>query len=70
MRTRYRISVMVDSRPPFDGERYWRWEVYTEEFLDEAIATCGARRIFAMGWRHTKAQAVQLARFVRAEISR
>lgn len=62
MKRRFRIRTEVDSRPPFDGERYWKWEVYAYD-SDEL-------RIFAMGWRHTKAEAVQLARFVRAELSR
>jgi hypothetical protein len=59
---RLQISTEVDSRPPFDGERYWRWTVYREG-PDE-----GSRRIFATGWTRTKADALRLARIVRREI--
>lgn len=60
---RLRIHARIDSRPPFDGERYWRWEIYRES---EMIG----RVIFAMGWTATKRDALRLARFVRQEISR
>lgn len=60
---RLHISTTIDSRPPFDGERYWRWEVYRDD------AESG-HALLAMGWRRTKREALQLARFVRQELRR
>ena len=59
---RLRIRTAVDSRPPFDGERYWRWEVYREGPEYGGL-------IFAMGWSRTKRDALRLARIMRREIT-
>ena len=64
MSERLRIRTFVDSRAPFDGSRYWRWEVYrlAEDDRD--------RIIFAMGWTATKREALRIARVVRQEMRR
>jgi len=60
---KFRIHVEVDSRPPFDGERYWRWEVLRDVSASEAL-------IFASGWCPTQKAALSLARVVRQELRR
>jgi len=57
-----RILAIVDSRAPFDGERYWRWEVYRMRDGDLTV--------FALGWTATKREALRLAELVRAELRR
>ena len=61
---RLRIRTAVDSRPPFDGERYWRWEVYCDgEDFSSRIRRC-------VGWTRTKTEALRLARLMRKELRR